>query len=160
MSDLAHRRAERSDPAAALAWRLREGGISHERVAYAAALGNTVALEVCEPIELPAASPSWEFSRARHGARLLGPVGAGQWAYGLAKRAAAWESSWTGADPAGPVVDADRAMEAATRAMWADEPVWAEEKHVWAAEAALSAVESGAITWDEVLASLAERLLA
>jgi hypothetical protein len=51
-------------------------------------------------------------------------------------------------------------MEAATRAMWADEPVWAEEKHVWAAEAALSAVESGAITWDEVLASLAERLLA
>jgi len=148
MSDVALRRAQRDDPTVALTWRLRTGAITHERVAYAAALGNTAALEVCEPIELPADSPGWAFSWVRHGTRLLDPVEASQWAYGLAKRAFA-ASPWT---------DADQAMEAAMGAMWAEES-WARGKHVWAAEAAFGAVESGAITWDEVLASLAERLL-
>lgn len=51
MSDIIIRQAQCADPIATLAWRLRTDGISQDRVAYAAALGNQTALSVVEPAE-------------------------------------------------------------------------------------------------------------
>jgi len=227
VSDRAYRRTERYDPVAALAWRLRFGEIDPMRVAYAAALGHPVALQVVEPAELPA-DPR---SRVELGVGQLSYVAAVRWAADLAETAVVRATHGDDLRPASAIaaarawadcpcrehaITAGRALEAATDAMreasvasiaaWEaadtgteeeiEESVaaarawWAEQTAArlaqtaarlaasstgaprdrripglprtvaWLAEALDSANQSGALTWPEVFAGLANRLLA
>jgi len=157
--------------------------ISLERVACAAALGHEVALQVANPTDLPARPGPL----AEHAARLLGPVEAGRWAADLAElavahawidatdtrpaRAIAAGRAWVACPCQEHMAAADAAAAEAEEAAWA---TWGPAREAalaaaWAAEAeagagaawaALAAVRSGVLTWAEVCASLAERLLA
>jgi len=194
MTDVALRRAERTDPVDALAWRLRHGEISMERVAYAAALGHRIALQVVEPAKLL----EDKRNQVEQGAALLGSVKATRWVCDLAECAIAhawidvsdhrpaeaiaaarawadcpceeharmartarggaeaaaisissllargpkdvWEAAWAAAAAAATAIH---------KAAWMVETAWTVEK----------AIRAGAITWDDALDDLAERLM-
>jgi len=189
MSDRSHRHAERYDPVAALAWRLRFGEIDRERVAYAAALGHPVALQVVEPAELPA-DPR---ERTEPGVRLLSHVEAVRWAADLAAVVVRAATHGDDLRPANAIAAArawadcpceehrQAATQAATEAVELAEAAWAArdaaaaEAAAWTAAAATAvpamreasaawasaaAVRSGVVNWHEVFADLANRLLA
>jgi len=92
MSDLSMRRAEHSDSVTTLICRLCLGQIAPERVAYAAALSNPVALALIEPAELPA-DPR---ERSAYAARPLSHIEAVRWAADLAELAIkhAWDTNY------------------------------------------------------------------
>jgi hypothetical protein len=188
MSDQAMRLAERVDPAAALAWRIRCAEIAPERLAYAAALGHPTALQVAEPAELNA---HWR-TRCELGASLLRKVEAVRWGLDLAERAMTKAGEDATNDPrfaqgitaANAWVDCPceehriAAWEASLKvrlgAQSSKNPtVWVAEWAVkaagtvdgtwavmWATRAVNRAVESGVVTYPVVLEDLAERLLA
>jgi len=194
MSDVALRRAQRDDPTVALTWRLRHGEISVERVAYVAALGHRIALQVVEPAEIS----EDKRNQVEQGAALLGSVKATRWVCDLAECAVA--HAWIN------VSDHRPAEAIAAARAWADCPCEAHERMArtargdaeaaaisisslltrgpkvvweaaWAAAAAAAtalhkaawmvetswtvekAIRAGAITWDDALDDLAERLM-
>lgn len=160
MSDLALRAAGRTlDSAAALAWRLRTNELDRRRVAYSASLGHEVALQVVEPAVLPAE----HLERAEQAARLLGRVDAARWARALADLTVT--HAWTEAAPNAPTAGMTAVVaEVESAARWAEFAArpksTMEEWEVTVGAAATAAVLSGAITWPEVLADLAEMLIA
>ena len=166
------------DPTALLAARLRAGDVSPERVALAAALGHAAALELSDPAALPG-DPR---KRAQAACEALGKVESVRWACDLADRALA--HAWTDSSDPRPakavaaarawadcpceahraaaargaratLEPAPAATAAAVATAWAVWTVW----EVWAAWAGRDAVRSGAVTWPEAHAMLAERLL-
>jgi len=187
MSDVALRRAQRDDPITTLAWRLRTDAITHERVACAAMLGHESALQVAESVEL-AATPRlaakrgakllgqveavrwaadvaeqavervWTNVSDRRPAEAIAAARA--WmdcpCENHAKRAAAAVYAATEDAEYATTRSGDTERSAASVASAASVPSWAGT----ASWAVYWAVCAGAITWDEALADLAERLLA
>jgi len=144
MSDRIIRSAEQADPIIALAWRLRTDEIDPKRVAYAAALGHPVALQVMEPAWLPDS----QLQRVEKCLRLMDTLE-------ITRFAEAVESGHLG----GP----DSVGSGYKWGTWRDRRR-PRKVRLFASGAATTmahqAVAAGKFTWDELLVDLADRLLA